>query len=577
MTFAEGKKKTLLENVMIGEVWLVGGQSNAQMQMFGIKNAQQEIANADQYQNIRLLHVETTVAPTPSRTVHAVNNQWEVASSQTVAGFSAMGYLFGRELADNVKVPVGIIQACLGSTFAEPWISQSSLSKMPYFSKAIEKVASMPVDSLEREERYKKDLRQWNDEVEAMDGNSLRGKTVLTNDFADDSKWFDIKFPGLFEDQLKEHYGAFDGIVWYRRTIEIPQSWAGKECKLCLGAVDDDDMTYFNGVLVGEHMGVAFNREYIVPAELVKGGTTEIAIRVHDTGGLGGFYSNEARIECGSEKLFITGDWKFLASISEKDLPFYPTNLNTDTNVASALYNGMIAPLTPFAIKGALWYQGESSVGRAYQYRELLPLLINDWRTAFATDFQFYIVQLANHMTEQTDPAEESTWAELREAQMKVAQSTAKAGLATIIDVGEKDDIHPKDKQTVGKRLGLIARAKVYGETIEYSGPMYHTYKQEGDKIRLYFSHSKGLKVGRGDTELKGFVVSVPDRKFHWAKATIAPDGKSVVVESDEVAFPVAVRYGWANNPYCNLYNSADLPASPFRTDEWPGLSINNY
>lgn len=580
LTFAEGKKKTVLENVMLGEVWLVGGQSNAQMQMFSIKNAQAEINDADRYKNIRLLHVETTTAATPSKTVHAKNNSWEVASRNTVADFSALGYLFGRELADHINVPIGIIQSCLGSTFAEPWISQASLKTMPYFDKAIEKVAGMPTDSLERENRYKKDLQEWNDEVEAMDGNSKQGKIVYTHDFADDSKWCDIKFPGLFEDQLKEHYGAYDGIVWYRRTIDIPASWAGRECKLCLGAVDDDDMAYFNGSLVGSHLGVAFNREYTIPAELVKAGKAEIAIRVHDTGGLGGFYSNDACVQCGEEKVLITGTWKFLATIDEKDLPFYPTNLNIDTNVASALYNGMIAPLAPFAIKGALWYQGESSVGRAYQYRELLPLLINDWHKSFGSDFPFYIVQLANHMTAQTDPAEESTWAELREAQMKVAQTVKGAGLVTTIDVGEADDIHPKDKQTVGKRLGLIARARTYGEKVEYSGPQYMGYRQEGHAIRLFFAHARGLKVGRGDSELKGFVIAGPDRKFHWAKATIADEGrgmKSVIVESDEVDFPVAVRYGWANNPYCNLYNGDDLPAVPFRTDEWPGLSIGNY
>ena len=576
LTFNDGKKKTL-KNVMIGEVWLVGGQSNAQMEMSNISDAQREIADANNYPNIRLLHVKTTTAALPAETLNVDGGGWQVSSANTVSNFSALGYLFGRDLQKDINVPIGIIQSCLGSTFAEPWVSSKSLSMMPYFNQAIEKVAQMPSDSLARENKYQQDLKEWEEKVEAMDGNSKAGRIVYTHDFADDSKWSDIKFPGLFEDQKKDHYGAFDGLVWYRRTVDIPQSWAGKECKMELGGIDDDDETYFNGVLVGSHMGVAFNRSYAIPASLVKAGKAEIAIRVHDTGGLGGFYSNDARLECGTEKVLVTGTWKFMASIDEKNLPFYPTNLNRDTNVASALYNGMIAPLAPFAIKGALWYQGESSVGRAYQYRELLPLLINDWRTSFKQDFPFFIVQLANHMTEQTDPAEESTWAELREAQSKVASSVSKSAFVTTIDIGEAKDIHPKNKQEVGRRMSLVARAKAYDEKIEYSGPQYVFSRNEGNRIRLFFAHAKGMKIGRGDSELKGFVIAGPDRKFYWAKAVIAADGRSIEVSSDNVKFPMAVRYGWANNPYCNLYNSDDLPASPFRTDEWPGLSINNY
>lgn len=577
LTFLDGKKKTTLSNVMVGEVWLCGGQSNMQMAMYSVNDAQKEIKDADNYPNIRLLHVNTAASAQPTSNLNVKNNGWEVCSSESVADFSATGYFFARELQKHKDVPVGIIMSCLGSTFAEPWISSSSLQQMPYFRKALDKVKVMPTDSLARERQYANDVREWTEQVEAMDGNSKDGRIIYDNDFSKPNKWLDIRFPGLFEDQLKEGYGAFDGIVWYRRTVNVPASWAGKECRICLGGIDDDDMTYVNGHLVGEHRGVAFNREYTIPAELMHGGKTEIAIRVHDTGGLGGFYSNDARIECGSEKVMITGDWKFLATIADKDLPFYPTNLNTDTNVPSALYNGMIAPLYGYAIGGALWYQGESSVGRAYQYRELLPLLINDWRRTFHDNFPFYIVQLANHMTPQSDPAEESTWAELREAQWKTSQMMDKCHMATIIDIGEADDIHPKNKQEVGRRLSLIARADKYDENVEFCGPQYAGYKQEGDHIRLFFTHCEGMKIGRGDSELKGFTIAGPDRQFHWATATIAPDGESIIVKSPDVLFPVAVRYGWANNPYCNLYNSSDLPASPFRTDEWPGLSIGNY
>ena len=576
-------KAVTLHNVMIGEVWLCGGQSNMQMEVeWGrVKNYEEEIRQADRHPNIRLLHVKTTAAATPQTTLRVHDDGWQICSSQSIGLFSAAGYFFGRELEASLNVPIGLIESCLGSTFAEPWASAEALSQMPYFDKAIEKVSRMPTDSLSREEQYRNDLDDWNRQVAAIDGNVRYADghhTLLYNkDFADNTRWSDIKVPGLFEDQLKDRYGAFDGLVWYRRTVDIPSEWDGKALTLKLGAIDDDDVTFFNGVEVGTHLGVAFNREYQVPASLVKAGKAEIAVRLHDTGGLGGFYSNEMRIErTANDAIPLVGTWQFMASINEKDMPFYPTNLNHDTNVPSVLYNGMIHPLSPFALRGAIWYQGESSVGRAYQYRELLPLLINDWRTRFTTPdgaFPFYIVQLANHMTPQTDPAEESTWAELREAQLKVAKTMQHSGLATTIDIGEANDIHPKNKQEVGRRLALVARAKTYGQQVEYAGPQYERCRQEGSVIRLFFSHAEGMKAREGG--LKGFVVAGPDRKFHWAEARV--EGNTIVVSAPEVRLPVAVRYGWANNPDCNLVNAQGLPATPFRTDEWPGLSINNY
>lgn len=584
----KGKALTL-RNVMIGEVWLCGGQSNMQMSVEWdrVRNYQEEVRQAASHPNIRLLHVQTTAAATPATTLNVVDGGWQVCSSESVRLFSAAAYFFGRELETSLNVPVGLIESCLGSTFAEPWVSAGALRQMPYFDKALEKVQTMPADSLAREEQYRSDLDDWNSRVAALDGNTRYAgghHTLLYHkDFADDSRWCDIQVPGLFEDQLKDRYGAFDGLVWYRRSVELPAEWVGSDLMLKLGAIDDDDVVFFNGEEVGTHLGVAFNREYRVPAALVKDGKAEIAVRLHDTGGLGGFYSREMRIERAdgqqASPVALAGTWRFMASLDEKELPFYPTNLNHDTNVPTALYNGMIHPLTPFAVRGAIWYQGESSVGRAHQYRELLPVLINDWRSRFTAPsdsrgtFPFYIVQLANHMTPQTDPAEESTWAELRESQLKVSQTMANSGLATTIDIGEADDIHPKNKQEVGRRLGLVARALTYGEAIEYAGPQYAGYRQEGRVIRLFFTHADGLRAA-GDA-LKGFVVAGPDRRFHWAEAHI--DGDAVVVSSPEVEMPVAVRYGWANNPDCNLVNSVGLPATPFRTDEWPGLSIDNY
>ena len=243
-------------------------------------------------------------------------------------------------------------------------------------------------------------------------------------------------------------------------------------------------------------------------------------------------------------------------------------------NLATVLYNGMIAPLLPFAIKGAIWYQGESNADRAYQYRELLPVMIRDWRQRFGVgDFPFYIVQLAGFTASQPQPRE-NDWAELREAQAFTARRVRNCGLAVAIDLGEANDIHPKNKRDVGVRLALNALARTYGKKVEYSGPWYKSMKLENGAILLRFEHAGSGLVAKGGM-LKGFALAGDDKKFVWADAKI--DGQTVVVSSPQVPRPAAVRYGWDSNPICNLYNGAGLPAVPFRTDDWPGITRGRY
>jgi len=241
------------------------------------------------------------------------------------------------------------------------------------------------------------------------------------------------------------------------------------------------------------------------------------------------------------------------------------------SHAPSGLWNAMIHPLIPFAIRGVIWYQGESNAGRARQYRKLFPAMIRDWRKQWAQgDFPFLFVQLANFRRPQTDPNEKSAWAELREAQFMTYRTVPNTGMAVIIDIGEADDIHPKNKQEVGRRLALWALAKTYGRNVIYSGPLYREMRKEGAAIRIFFDEVDGGLTARGP-ELKGFVIAGPDKIFHWAQARI--DGNTVLVSAPEEPEPAAVRYGWANNPPCNLYNKAGLPASPFRTDAWPGVT----
>ena len=311
----------------------------------------------------------------------------------------------------------------------------------------------------------------------------------------------------------------------------------------------------------------------------MKAGKCVIAVRVHDTGGLAGIgkVSDDKLVispKGGKSTISLAGEWKYNISVNSGKAPLMPVNISNDPNEHTVLYNAMIHPFIPFTIKGAIWYQGENNAGQAYQYRELMPLMIRDWRNQWGYDFPFYQVQLANFMGRNTEP-EESAWAELREAQLFTRQHLEKVGMATIIDIGEANDIPPKNKQEVGRRLALAARATAYGEKIVFEGPMYRDYKTVGNTIHIRFARNtaKGLKSSDGG-KLKGFAIAGLDRKWHWADARI--EHGVVIVSSPEVAFPVAVRYAWANNPECNLVNGEGLPASPFRTDDWPGVTLGN-
>ncbi|HLJ56982.1 MAG TPA: sialate O-acetylesterase [Chthonomonadaceae bacterium] len=404
----EGAQKTVMfDNVLVGDVWVCSGQSNMEFGIGNGKDAQKEIAEAN-YPQIRLFTVAKKVAYEPQATVETrdkdLMGQWSVCTPETVKtggwnGFSAVGYFFGRQLHQDLKVPIGLIHSSWGGTIAEAWTSAEALQAMPDFRASLEKVAA---------------------------------------------------------------------------THATPAT--GKQ--------------------------------------------------------------------------------------------------DNNPNVVTVLYDGMIAPLIPYAIKGAIWYQGESNAGRAFQYRTLLPTMIKDWRTRWGEgDFPFFIVQLANWQKSADEPKDDA-WAELREAQSMTARDVPKVGIAVTIDVGDAADIHPKDKQTVGKRLALAAEAIAYGRRVEYSGPLYKSMSpaNNGAAIRLNFDHAEGL-TAKGD-KLTGFAIAGEDRKFVWADAKI--EGRSVVVSSPQVPHPVAVRYAWHINPVCDLYNGAGLPASPFRTDDWPGITVNN-
>jgi sialate O-acetylesterase len=567
ITISDGEL-LVLNNVLIGDVWICSGQSNMEMPLAGwgkILNSEKEIAEA-KFPNIRLLQAEHVTSSFPLNDAKVTNGGWQECSPKYVAEFSSTAYFFAREVYEKTKIPIGLIHTSWGGTIAEAWTSAESLKKMTDFSAAVDKIQKLAKNP--STVSYEEKLQNWVKMTTEKDSGYQAGETKWA--LAETTNWKSMTLPTLWEDAALKN---FDGIVWFTKKINIPENWKANDAKLNLGTIDDNDITFVNGVKVGETVGYNVGRTYAIPANLLKIGENTITVRVFDSGGGGGIYGEAKDLSLTNntaEKISLAGDWKYKVGVDFKNIEAKPYEEN-GPNRPTVLYNAMIHPYLQFSIKGAIWYQGESNADRAYQYRELFPTMIKDWRQKWGQgDFPFYFVQLANFM--QIDPAPiESAWAELREAQQKTL-ALPNTGMATIIDIGDTKDIHPKNKQEVGRRLALIALAKTYGQKINYSGPVYQSNKVEGKQIRLTFSNTEnGLKAADG-AALTGFAIAGADKKFYWAKASI--QGNQIIVSSDQVANPVAVRYAWGNNPVCNLVGNDGLPASPFRTDTWQGLTF---
>lgn len=558
-----------LRNVLIGEVWLCTGQSNMEMPMQGwdVRMNTDEIARSGKYSNIRLLQVDKAASPKPESSLTAKNSGWMTCSPATVSDFSAAGFFFGKNISETLDVPVGLIMTCWGGTVAEAWTSGYALRPMQVFNGQLEPLAKLPADKSERQRQYKEELRAWEMRMVERTGSfDSKGHCVFAQPGLDDSAWRSMTLPTQIE---KAGLPDYDGYLWFRKTIDIPQEWVGRDLDLRLSMIDDNDITYFNGVEIGRTEGYNVQRHYVIPARLVKSGKAVITVLDCDNGGEGGIWGEAKDMSIAPRDaettLSLAGVWRVNPSTDLREVEPKPVDYSGNPNVPSVLFNAMINPLVPYALRGAIWYQGEANVGRAAQYRDLLSVMIDDWRSRWGSRFPFYIMQLANFMDRHAGPVE-SEWAELREAQRLVALHVAGSAMAVNIDIGNPKNIHPTTKDEVGRRLALLAEALTYGRNVAWTGPQYESYSIEGNKIRLSFSHAEGLRA-KDDKSLKGFAIAGPDHEFHWADAHI--EGSAVVVSSDAVDCPLAVRYAWDDNPDCNLTNDSELPASSFRTDNW--------
>lgn len=564
ITFSDGKKLQL-KNVMIGEVWFCSGQSNMEMPVAGwgkVMNYEQEIAEAA-YPAIRLFQVKKNTSLAPLKEVESTLGGWQECSSATVPEFSALAYFYARALWKELNVPIGVIDCTWGGTPVEAWTSHETLRQVMGFREEMDKLERLGFDPNRMEQAYSEERAHWQSLFTEKDKGMENGKLCWTAPSLSEEDWQTISLPGYWEGKgLKD----FDGIIWFRRSLEIPAEWAGKPLTLRLGMIDDEDITYFNGVEIARGAGYMTPRTYTIPAKLVKAGKAVLAVRVSDLGGEGGIHgkAEELYVEADGKRSSLAGDWKYRIGLSLKGFPPAPISPVQSSSYPTVLFNAMVKPWTAFPIKGVIWYQGEANVGRSEQYGDLFPALITDWRRQWRSDFPFYFVQLANFM-ESKKIQPNSEWAALREAQTK-ALKLDQVGMAVTIDIGLADDIHPKNKQEVGRRLALLALAGSYGKNVSSSAPVFQNYIIKGDKMELDFGQKQdGFKIK--DTTLKGFTIAGPDRVFYSAEAMVQ-NGK-IIVSSPKVSVPLAARYGWADNPDCNLYGENGLPVAPFRTDCW--------
>lgn len=554
-----GKNSITINNVLSGEVWLASGQSNMEWPMSLTNDAQKEIAASD-HPEIRLFNVTNAVSVLPKDNCEG---RWLPCSPTSVPDFSAAAYFFGRALQEDLKVPIGLLEADWGGTPAEAWTSGDTLKDWPEYAKVLEVAEIERREPGAAEKKRIAETKGWWNSLAANEPADWRKPEF------NDSSWSQAAVPGEWSSisDLKSH----DGIAYFRHAVEIPAAWVGKELRVELGPIDDMDTTWVNGERVGGIEESGFwnrPREYKVPASVVKSTSLLIAVRVLDAQGLGGMTgrADQLRVRPAADNqaapVSIAGNWRYRVGPPMSALPPFPPNVMFNAGTATSLYNGMIAPLEPYGMRGVIWYQGEANRGESKQYQRLFPALIADWRKHWGQgDFPWYFVQIAPFRY--GGDAGES--ALLREAQFMTLK-VPNTGMVVTTDIGNVNDIHPTNKQEVGRRLALWALAKTYGrKELEYSGPLYKSMTVEGAKIRVKFEHAEGLMARGGP--VSHLQIAGEDRKFVPAMAEI--DGSDLIVSAKEVPQPKAVRFGWSTDAEPNLFNKADLPASPFRTDEW--------
>lgn len=591
-----GKNTITLFDVLVGEVWLAGGQSNMEFELAKSTDADAEIAQSKN-PDLRQFKVAKLGSFEPLDTCRG---QWVAASPATSGAFTAIGYYFAKQLQQELHKPVALVSSYYGGSNVESWLSADAIEKLPEIKPVAEKMIAEGKSYPARLEQYRKDYDAWQQKYHREDAPEAE-RAKPADPALSTSTWRTVEIGSGFTENLL----ANGGVLWLRKQVTVTPEMAGIYLPLHFGAMHEFDDVYWNGARIGgtsadaptsmnDSTRSSMARRYDVPARLMQAGQATLAVRIFNPAGppaIDGVPRGEAVLQ---------GDWSAkvettlpaLDATAKDAYPKPPLVPATERTEPTALYNAMIHPLIPFAIRGAIWMQGEANIGRAYQYRTTFPAMIEDWRAHWGEgSFPFYLCQLANWQAKTSEPGD-SNLAELREAQ-SMALKLPNTGEALAIDAGEAGDVHFRDKKTVGLRLARIAMAKDYSHPMPYSGPVYVLSERAGAAMRIHFKFADGglkaqpvpatykekstyttsipLMRNSPKSELEGFQICGPDHKWVWANAKIK--GDTVLVSSPAVSDPVAVRYGWANNPTVNLYNGAGLPADPFRTDDFPAAT----
>lgn len=552
-----GKQVAELKNVLVGDVWLCSGQSNMEFILRQVKNADEELKAAN-YPDMRFFVVGQRSGYRP---VDAPSGSWQVVTPETAPRLSAVAYFFGRKLEQELHVPIGLVVAAVGGTPAETWTSVAALHELKDFEPPLAELKKLADEGAPEYGNY---VNHWYDRYD------VGQKEKWQDPKLDDSSWKTVTLPGGFRD-----LGVPDtpAVAYFRREIIAPAKIPNGRNLLRLGLVEKMDTVYVNGQMVGGSAWVENPRNYMLRPGVLKPGKNQITIRVLKTLPDGGFTAKpeEMKIQFADNTVIpLSGEWKGKVSVDARPPQPLPMAYQNWPVIPSVLYEGMIAPITPLAITGAIWYQGAANSERAYEYRKVMPAMIADWRHAFGQgDFPFYMVSLPAFKVRSATPVEDA-WAETREAQAMTVAEVPNTCLAVTIDTGEANNIHPKDKAPVGDRLARCALAKRYGKQIVYQGPTVDKVEKQSGCIRLHFAHADGGLVAKGE-RLGQFQIAGADHKWMWADAHIS--GDYIIVSTSLVENPVAVRYAWQANPMATLFNGAGLPAAPFRTDDWKGIT----
>lgn len=555
-----GTNTLVFKNILIGDVWFCSGQSNMEYELYKSAEKYAKEIEGSKNDQIRHFQVKRRIGFNRFSDVETVNG-WQAANPSTVPNFTAVGYFFAKALYAKYKVPIGIINCSYGGTPAEAWMNENALKDFPhYYANAIKYQDAALVENITK--RDKKTVDDWKQQVNQGD---IGTKEKWYEASYDSQDWKTMQMPTFWQDNGLNDVDA--GVVWFKKEVNLAAADLGKNAVLRVGNIIQSDITYFNGEMVGTTGNKYIDRKYPIDAKLLKAGKNIISIRILNEGGKAGFIKDKPyQLEIGDKIIDLEGDWQYKAAYSSKPL-------NRDEIIGfqkepSAMYHGMLEPLIGYGIKGVAWYQGESNIGKNKEYHQLFSTLITHWREEWGQgNFPFLFVQLANNNPPKKEPSE-SNLAALQEAQQQTL-ALPNTGMAVANDVGEWNDVHPKNKLDVGNRLALVAQKVAYGDDkVVYSGPVYQSMKIVGNKVILSFSNTGSGLVAKNGGDLKYFSIAGSDKNFVWAKAKIV--GNTVEVWNDDIKLPIAARYAWADNPEgANLYNKEGLPASAFRTDKY--------